>query len=186
MLTLLTFHKDESCLSLGTAVPAKKLLIRFPFTGETESGLSRGYSHLSDSPFWACSNFEQTEVSQDKTPETEPEGPGNPISHALKHLCQALLPRRWAWAGSHKWAGPDLPGGLQPSALETSNPPHHFQPPLREEGAPVAPHIQGLHPQSFWLTAQPITILTMHFTFCILMLRYLGWLLLPWSANSWR
>ena len=47
MLTLLTFHKDESCLSLGTAVPAKKLLIRFPFTGETESGLSRGYSHLS-------------------------------------------------------------------------------------------------------------------------------------------
>ena len=96
MLTLLTFHKNESCLSLGTAVPAKKLLIRFPFTGETESGLSRDYSHLSDSPFWACPNFEQTEVSQDKTPETEPESPGNPTSHALKHLCQALLPRRWA------------------------------------------------------------------------------------------
>ena len=96
MLTLLTFHKNESCLSLGTAVPAKKLLIRFPFTGETESGLSRDYSHLSDSPFWACPNFEQTEVSQDKAPETEPESPGNPTSHALKHLCQALLPRRWA------------------------------------------------------------------------------------------
>ena len=48
MLTLLTFHKDESCLSLGTAVPAKKLLIRFPFTGEAESGLSGGFSHLSD------------------------------------------------------------------------------------------------------------------------------------------
>lgn len=48
MLTLLTFHKDESCLSLGTAVPAKKLLIQFPFTGEAESGLSGGFSHLSD------------------------------------------------------------------------------------------------------------------------------------------
>lgn len=48
MLTLLTFHKDESCLSLGTAVPAKNLLIRFPCTGEAESGLSGGFSHLSD------------------------------------------------------------------------------------------------------------------------------------------
>lgn len=39
MLTLLTFHKDESYLALGIAVPAKKLLIHFPFTGETESGI---------------------------------------------------------------------------------------------------------------------------------------------------
>lgn len=70
MLTLLTFHKDESCLSLGTDVPAKKLLIRFPFRGETESGL-RGailtsQAALSGPPLTSC-RLRRTELSQDKT-----------------------------------------------------------------------------------------------------------------------
>lgn len=70
MLTLLTFHKDESCLSLGTAIPAKKLLIRFPFSGQTESGL-RGailtsQAALSGAPL-TLYRLRSTELSQAKT-----------------------------------------------------------------------------------------------------------------------
>lgn len=44
MLTLLTFHRNEPCLSLGTATPAKNLLIHFPFT----AGLRRLFSQDSE------------------------------------------------------------------------------------------------------------------------------------------
>lgn len=129
MLTLLTFHKDESCLSLGTAVPAKKLLIRFPFTGETESGL-RGailtsQTALSGPPLTLC-RLRRAELSQAKTLRLSLKKPSSPTAHALEHLCQALLPRRWARARSHQRAGPDLHGRLQSFALETSNPAHHL------------------------------------------------------------
>ena len=87
-LTLLTFHKDESCLSLGTAVPAKKLLIRFPFTGETESGL-RGailtsQTALSGPPLTLC-RLRRAELSQAKTLRLslkKPRQPHRPCSRA--------------------------------------------------------------------------------------------------------
>lgn len=83
MLTLLTFHRDESCLSLGTALPAKKLLIRFPSTGETESGLRGAIltsrAALSGSPLTLCrqgrSEFSQANTLRLSAKPKQPQSP---------------------------------------------------------------------------------------------------------------
>ena len=65
-------------------------------------------------------------------------------------------------------------------ATHLTTPNHHWE----KRVPPVAPHITRFTSSVFLTHCPTHDYINMYFTFCILMLRYLGWLPLPRSANS--